>query len=323
MDRKRIVGLFVIVILIMAFSGQTMASQTTAFDEQKAGFSIKFRDHVSSYKILGVYVMPGESLNLQVVSDQPAIGYAIKSAAGKSSTTAPGQWLWQAPEKPGLYPLTIRQSKSADAITLNVFVMVPSSRMKGEYLNGYRIGKYPEKPKNGLAIYQKPQGFIEVTRENENTLVAPHLTLKQFLCKQESGYPKYAVLKEKLLLKLELLLALANKEKLKASTFTVMSGYRTPYYNRAIGNVKYSAHQFGLAADIFIDEQHADGQMDDLNRDGKINYQDAARFYSMVEHVHAEPWFKPFIGGLGKYKATRSHGPFVHVDVRGTKARWG
>ncbi|MCK5643640.1 MAG: hypothetical protein KAJ19_22765, partial [Gammaproteobacteria bacterium] len=78
-----------------------------------------------------------------------------------------------------------------------------------------------------------------------------------------------------------------------------------------------------LASDIFIDEQNADGKMDDLNRDGKINYHDAAKFYNMVEHVHAEPWYKTYIGGLGKYKATPSHGPFVHVDVRGFKARWG
>jgi hypothetical protein len=28
------------------------------------------------------------------------------------------------------------------------------------------------------------------------------------------------------------------------------------------------------------------------------------------------------IGGLGKYPSTASHGPFVHVDVRGRKARW-
>jgi len=323
MGRTKALGLIAIVTVVAALSLNATVAAATSFDEQRAGFSVKFKDHVTPYKTTGVYVMPGEALNLEIVSDLPAKGYGIKAAAGKASLTAPGKWSWQAPEKPGLYPVIIKQNANSDAITLNVFVMVPSSQMKGEYLNGYRIGKYPEKPKDGLAIYQKPRGFIEVTRENENTLVAPHLTLKQFLCKQESGYPKYVVLQERLLLKLELLLALANKEKFKASTFTVMSGYRTPYYNKAIGNVKYSAHQFGLAADIFIDEQHNDGQMDDLNGDGKINYHDAAKFYSMVEHVHAEPWFKPYIGGMGKYKATRSHGPFVHVDVRGTKARWG
>jgi hypothetical protein len=322
MNRIIATGLFAIVTLTVVFPAKAPAA-ALSFSKEKAGFSVKIKDHISPYKVLGVYVMPGEELKLETISKRPARHYTIKTAAGKVKKTVPGKWVWQAPDKAGLYPITLRDSTRSDKITLNVFVMVPSSHMKGEHLNGYRIGKYPAKPKDGLAIYQKPRGFIEVTKENENTLVAPHLTLKQFLCKQKGGYPKYVVLQEKLLLKLELLLTLANKEKFKASTFTVMSGYRTPYYNKAIGNVGYSAHLFGLAADIFIDEQNADGKMDDLNRDGKINYHDAAKFYNMVEHVHAEPWYKTYIGGLGKYKATPSHGPFVHVDVRGFKARWG
>src|SRR3712207_8624592 len=28
-------------------------------------------------------------------------------------------------------------------------------------------------------------------------------------------------------------------------------------------------------------------------------------------------------GGVGVYRATRAHGPFAHVDVRGRRARWG
>jgi len=322
MNRIIATGFFAIVTLALIFPVKAAAA-TSSFSREKAGFSVKFKNHISPYKVLGVYVMPGEKLKLETISKQPARRYSIKIAAGKVKKTAPGKWTWHAPDKAGLYPVTLRNSAHGEKITLNVFVMVPGSRMKGGYLNGYRIGNYPKNPKDGLTIYRKPRGFIEVTKENENTLVAPHLSLKQFLCKQKSGYPKYVVLQEKLLLKLELLLALANKEKFKASTFTVMSGYRTPYYNKSIGNVSYSAHLFGLAADIFIDENNADGKMDDLNRDGKINYHDAAKFYNMVEHVYAEPWYKAYVGGLGKYKATRSHGPFVHVDVRGFKARWG
>jgi uncharacterized protein YcbK (DUF882 family) len=32
--------------------------------------------------------------------------------------------------------------------------------------------------------------------------------------------------------------------------------------------------------------------------------------------------FGPRIGGLGIYGSTSAHGPFIHVDVRGTRARW-
>ena len=109
----------------------------------------------------------------------------------------------------------------------------------------------------------------------------------------------------------------------RCETLTVMSGYRTPYYNRAIGNVKYSRHVWGGAADIYIDESPRDGMMDDLNRDGKINYQDAAVLYDLIDAMYGQIWYRPFVGGLGQYEKTGAHGPFVHIDVRGTRARWG
>ncbi len=30
----------------------------------------------------------------------------------------------------------------------------------------------------------------------------------------------------------------------------------------------------------------------------------------------------PYQGGMGFYPGTAAHPPFVHVDVRGTRARW-
>jgi len=35
-----------------------------------------------------------------------------------------------------------------------------------------------------------------------------------------------------------------------------------------------------------------------------------------------ETWYQPFIGGLGIYGPKPHRGPFVHVDVRGFRARW-
>jgi uncharacterized protein YcbK (DUF882 family) len=102
-----------------------------------------------------------------------------------------------------------------------------------------------------------------------------------------------------------------------------MSGYRTPYYNKLIGNVKYSRHLWGGAADIFIDEHPEDGMMDDLNGDGRIDCHDAAVLYDIIDQMYGKPWYERFLGGLGRYEKTNSHGPFVHVDVRGFRARWG
>lgn len=223
-------------------------------------------------------------------------------------------WTWTAPLEPGFYPIDVVSTDSRDSIRIQAFVLVPSTRMKGEYLNGYRIGRYPDHALRGLAIYQPPVGFIEVTRENENTFVSPHFQLKQFICRQSSSYPKYIVLNEGLVQRLEELLALANQSGYRAGTFHVMSGYRTPAYNRSIGNVVYSRHTFGSAADIFIDE-NGDGRMDDLNRDGRSDGRDADVLYRLFEETQS-------VGGMGKYEPTRAHGPFVHVDLRDRRARW-
>jgi len=161
-----------------------------------------------------------------------------------------------------------------------------------------------------------------VTEKNEETSVSPHFQLKEFVCKQDGGYPKYVVLQERLLLKLELILEMVNEKGYPCSRLHIMSGYRTPYYNKLIDNGKYSHHLWGGAADIFIDENPADGMMDDLNADGHINYRDAEVLYDIVEEMYGNPWYERFLGGLGLYKKTRSHGPFVHIDVRGFHVSW-
>ena len=108
-----------------------------------------------------------------------------------------------------------------------------------------------------------------------------------------------------------------------ASTFRIMSGYRTPYYNRRVGNeTSYSRHVYGDAADIYVDED-GDGRMDDLDRDGRVTLGDARVLARVVESMSDRWGDDRFEGGLGFYGATRSHGPFVHVDTRGWRARWG
>ena len=74
--------------------------------------------------------------------------------------------------------------------------------------------------------------------------------------------------------------------------------------------------------DFFIDQDPRDGMMDDLNGDGEIDIDDAMVLYGIIDDLCGESWFEPFTGGLGKYGPNQLHGPFVHVDVRGCKARW-
>jgi len=306
-----------------SMSRQAVGSESTEFSPERASFSVRFKDELSPYHVLAAFVLPGETLNLAVVAEGTDRRFVVAAAAGEIAPAGDRRWRWTAPTATGLYPLTLAQVEPPDSITLNAFVIVPYSDLEGETLNGYRIGNYPARPLRGLSIYRPPRGFIEVTPENQATLVAPHFRLEQFLCKQEGGWPKYVVLKERLLLKLEVILEAVNRKGYKASTFAILSGYRTPYYNRLIGNVRYSRHVWGGAADIYIDENPKDEMMDDLNADDRIDYRDADVIYDIIDEMYGQPWYAPFIGGLGRYKRTRGHGPFVHVDTRGFHARWG
>jgi uncharacterized protein YcbK (DUF882 family) len=61
--------------------------------------------------------------------------------------------------------------------------------------------------------------------------------------------------------------------------------------------------------------------MADLNDDGRIDARDAAVLAAAAERV--ERRHPELVGGVGIYRANSAHGPFVHIDVRGTRARWG
>lgn len=300
-----------------------LAIEPEKFSAQKASFSVKFMDEVSPYRVMGVFVLPNEIINLEVLDSAINKKYQIKISDGKLIQISNKKWQWHAPVRNGLYPLIIRDQNSTEFITLNIFIMIPFKELKGEYLNGFRIGKYPTTPLKKLQIYHPPKGFIEVTKENQETLISPHFKLNQFLCKQECDSSRYLVLEERLILKLELILEKVNEKGYACNSFHIMSGYRTPHYNQSIGNVKYSRHCWGGAADIFIDENPKDNMMDDLNRDEKIDDKDAKVLYDIIDEMYGEPWYEIFVGGLGRYNKTNSHGPFIHVDVRGFRARWG
>jgi hypothetical protein len=292
------------------------------FDSGRAGFLIRTEEVEIPYRVLGLFVLPGERLPLAVQDPDDAASYRLEASGGGLSERGSGTWEWTAPEETGLHPLRIVHQPSGETMLLNAFVMVPATEVSGGMLNGYRIGEYPAEPLRGRRIYLPPRGFVEVTPGNIDTPVSPHFTLGQFLCKQGSGFPKYLVLAEKLLLKLEIVLETANEVGHRADTFHVMSGYRTPHYNEAIGNVAYSRHLWGDAADIFLDVNPRDGTMDDLDGDGKTDLQDAAVLYRLIDDLYGKKGFGPYFGGLGQYRATSSHGPFVHIDTRGYHARW-
>ena len=281
-------------------------------------FGVRYQNEILTNRVNALTVLPGKAVTFEVIDPDPKSNYVAQPTGGQIVPLGTGRWVWTSPSKPGLYPIQVGAPDSGETVTLQAFVVVPQYRLRGEFLNGYRIGRYPKKPLSG---FFSMTGFVEVTKENEDVLVSPHFRLKQFLCKQPSSSRKYLVLNERLPLALEYVLERVKMAGYRATTFQVMSGYRSPSYNRSLGNVRFSQHQFGAAADIFIDE-NGDGVMDDLNADGRSDIRDAEVLYRLIDDAAAQPEGQKLIGGIGKYPSTAAHGPFVHVDVRDRQARW-
>jgi len=231
--------------------------------------------------------------------------------------------------EPGVYPLAGAGSAAAAEAALqrlNLIVLKPFSAKVNGRIGTYRMGNWPYEGRTPRsASYATPKGFIEVTRETFGTSVSEHFKLGDFVTKdQRDVWPKYLVLDRRLLDKLELTIAEINRMGYHVKGFSVMSGFRTPQYNEqgvgAGGRSGVSRHQYGDAADVYPDDDR-DGRLDDLNRDGRVDLKDAKILASAAEAVEtANP---ELVGGIGIYPATSAHGPFVHIDARGTRARWG
>jgi uncharacterized protein YcbK (DUF882 family) len=211
-------------------------------------------------------------------------------------------------------------------------VLTPFTQKQRGRIGNYMLGSWPGERARGRVgpsrapadRYANPRGFIQVTQENQNMSVSRHFQLRHFLTKnQPNVWPKYLLLETRLIDKLELVLADLSTRGVNTAGVTVMSGFRTPSYNAGGGNTAgradLSRHMYGDGADVYIDNDR-DGNMDDLNGDGRVNIGDA-RFMeeavNRVERAHPE-----LIGGTGVYVACCGHGPFIHIDTRGYRARW-
>jgi len=296
------------------------AATTVAADDLPQGERLRVRSVTYPYSEGAIFAMPREKIPLAVTA--PAVRlYQIDAPQGALTATGPNKWTWEAPVKPGLYSIEVKNPAGREIAEFAVFVMVPTTEIRNGVLNGFQIGAYPATPLKGNPIYIAPKAFIEVTKENEDTKVSPNFRIKHFLTKQKGGYPKYLVLDERLLYLLEAIGAHLEPHGWDADDIYVMSGYRTPYYNKLLDDTRYSLHQWGRAADIFLDKD-GNGVMDDFNKDKVVTKEDAVALANVLETLAKTPELSSFIGGIGIYGSTASHGPFVHVDTRPSKARW-
>lgn len=121
--------------------------------------------------------------------------------------------------------------------------------------------------------------------------LSDNFSLSEFRCNDGTDVPdEYMDNVRKLAENLQILREIIGKP------IIVISGYRSPDYNKKIGGAKRSQHMLAKAADIIIkgmDTRDVADLIKDLIKQGKM---------------HA--------GGVGLYQS------FVHYDVRGRNARW-
>jgi uncharacterized protein YcbK (DUF882 family) len=283
---------------------------------------------------LPVRVAFGQSAGvyLQVAAPGQIVAYPVALAA--SGARARYQWVragdgapatgWQpltggavvAPARPGVYHLALASVPAADSAgapdapqrvldEVSLAVLTPFAEKIGGTLNGYLIGRYP---------FEQFGGERPVTPQTARLPISRHLRLEDFVTHDgQRLWPKYVAVRPELLDKIELVAAEVAKirglDDPGRVAVRVHSGFRTPLHN---GNVEGSAfnsrHQYGDALDVAFD---TDG-------DGRFTSFDAQVAAAMAEMV--EKRRHDLVGGLGRYTSTAS--PYVHIDVRGKKARW-
>ncbi|MEX0912342.1 MAG: hypothetical protein WD737_11295 [Gemmatimonadota bacterium] len=268
-----------------------------------------------------VFQEPGDTLVMpDALPGEVAVTYAGAGEDGDSVLVSPPEG--EPPDRAGIWNLLVQLRGAVQQVPrLSVVTLLPSTALREGRIGDYRIGEWPREQ----GAYAPPGGFVEVTPENMDTYVSTHFQLKDFLTKgQEGVWPKYVVLSPRLLDKLELTLQELERRGHPVENVFVISGFRTPWYNRAGGDPQgrgaLSRHMYGDAADIAIDND-GDACMDDLTGDGRATVADARVIVEAAEQVERD--YPHLIGGIGIYSPVPgSHCGMVHIDTRGNRARW-
>jgi len=159
------------------------------------------------------------------------------------------------------------------------------------FIVGHPTGGFGIKTRNAVKRLQQAYGLKmdgivgPLTRKAlaKDGQLSPHFHVDEFYSRGNGD----------LKLNQELITRLEKLRKKLGSPIRIMSGYRDPRYNRAVGGVKNSQHLLGRAADIVVKDQRIE----------------------IIARKAESVGFK----GVGAYYKQG----FVHVDVRlGPTARW-
>lgn len=288
------------------------------FDAGRAPLSLSINNEVYPYREFATYVLPEEHLGLCLVTDQPE-RYQLVASDGELDFINDCRWLWTAPNSQGVSVLHVMDG-SEEVMTINILVMTPSSNMVNGRIGNSLVGEYPEPLEEG-AIYQPPDGFIEVHADMLDIRVSPHFVLGQFVTVLDSNFPKHIVLRERLILKLEAIMERLAERGIETESLGIISAYITPAYNAAISGPSDNRHMYGGAATFIVDRDN-DGRMDDLDGNGVLDNRDGEELFDLVDELYSEEGREYLRGGLFLYRGDAQRGPSVMVDARGFRKRW-
>ncbi len=266
------------------------------------------------------FALPNDTVEypLEVHGDPTELEYAwvrVTDSVGVDSIRGLHSDTLVAPSVPGFYRLALMRGTERRILSgVTLAVMVPFEEKREGILDGYRIGTFRAERRGADA--SRPDGFVQVLPELVNLPVTQHLRLGSFVAPDgQTTWPRYAALDRRLLDKLELVFQQLSRWRPDTATVqlsvAVNSGFRTPWYNGRVPRAaRDSRHQLGDAADVVID----------ANGDGHVTREDANLVAAAVEIV--EQSHPDLAGGLGLYVSRRYRQPYVHIDTRGTRARW-
>ena len=221
------------------------------------------------------------------------------------------------PRSHGIFTLTGRGGNAVQEWA--VIVPVDSRRMRTTTLNSFPMGFYGGV--TAVTREQLPERFVEIRQNSYHTRLSTHLAVSDMLQTVTGDWPQYMALELDIILKLEMLLDEVRIHYPPARSINIISGFRTPALNASIGNeTSTSLHLYGKAADFWIESWPSNNLMDDIDRNKRIDVYDGEFLVELTRSLEARGVVS--VGGASAYRWTESHGPYVHIDTRGTPARW-
>lgn len=292
----------------------------------------------------GVYFLrPAQKFNLLVGTRQSRarlpyvnIGFPEHwmAAGGTIAATAERSFDCVAPAEAGSFEIVVDYElagiEGQDRLLL--VVMSASRDVFNSYPRTYsypdsRSRKAPAWVRKNASRYRPPSHMFAVTPDLLQREIVPGYRLDNFICPSSPGETTrvpFAALSAELMEKLRVISLSLIKNGVIARKVSVLEGYRSPRYNASLAGAQpFSRHLYGDAMTFIVDED-SDGRMDDLNRDGVINRDDAVVVARIIRDLESRGEIPKGGTGINEYSVEGMVARVeIQIDCRGYASVWG